>query len=89
MRSPEWLGRLNKAHKLRLMWRDNAIGGGVEPQVWEALQALAEELLDETVIEELWGDRIDHERIPAGEAAPIIMQLLERHGHGAESPRHE
>ena len=89
MRSSEWVGRLNKAHKLRVMSRNRAIGVVVEPAIWEALQELAEELLEDAEIEEIWGERVDHERIPAREALPIIMQLLERHDRGTGPQQHE
>lgn len=78
LRSSQWLERLNKAHKLRLMWRNKAVGVVVEPSVWESMQVLAQALLEDAVIEEVWGGRVDHERIPAREAAPLILKLLER-----------
>ena len=36
LRSSRWLGRLNKAHKLRLMSRNKTVGVVVEATVWEA-----------------------------------------------------
>ena len=89
LRSSKWLGRLSQAHKLRLMWRNKAIGVVVEPAVWEAVQELVQDMLEDVVIEEIWGERIDHERIPASEAAPLIMQLLERHERTAKPRQHE
>lgn len=80
LRSSAWLERLRKVHKMRLMSRSQTVGVVVDPAVWQALEAAVQDVLEDMLIEEQWGDRVDHERRPASVAGPALMKALETDG---------
>jgi hypothetical protein len=85
LRSPAWVERLKTAHKLRLMSRNKTVGVVVDAAMWEALESAVHELIEDIVIAEKWGDRIDHERLPAAVAASLAMRLLAEHDSRTDS----
>ncbi len=62
------------------MSRNQAVGVVVDPAVWEVVESVAAEVLEDLLIAEQWGERIDHQRSPAKVGAPQLKELLEADG---------
>lgn len=62
------------------MSRNQTVGVVVDPDVWEAVQMVAEEVLEDLLIAENWGDRVDHERLPAAAAGKKLIEILQGDG---------
>ena len=77
LRSSTWLSRLETAHKLRLLGRNKVVGVVVDVAVWDALEELLHDLVEDSLVAEQWGVRVDHERMPAALAGPLVMRMLE------------
>ncbi|MDA8347043.1 MAG: hypothetical protein M0Z66_16495 [Thermaerobacter sp.] len=77
LRSSAWIEKLARSKKLRLLARNQTVGVVVDPAVWEVLETVAEDVLEDLLIDEAWGDRVGHERLPAGVAARRLLELLQ------------
>lgn len=78
LRSPGWLQKLHQTGKLRILQRNKTVGVLVEPAVWGALQDLVQDLLEDMAIEERFGDRVKHERLPGSVAGSILLRLVQK-----------
>jgi hypothetical protein len=76
LRSSAWLDKLAKSKKLRLLSRNQTVGVVVDPAVWEVLETVTDDLLEDLLIDQAWGSRSTHERLPAREAARRLLELL-------------
>lgn len=82
LRSARWREHLARVRKLRVMDRNEPVAVLVSPELWEALEGLAEHLerleekLEESELEALWGHRLGHQRRPAREEAQRLRQML-------------
>ena len=82
LRQSQWLERLRRAGKLRLVERNEPVGVIVSAELWRQLEHLAEQLaaledaLEQEEIDRLWGERLTHTRRPAPEEAEKLLRQL-------------
>lgn len=85
LRQSDWLERLRRAGKLRLVQRNEPVGVILSAQVWQQLELLAqrvaalEEALEQQEVDRLWGDRLAHPRRPAPEEATKLLRRIRDH----------
>ncbi len=77
LRSSRWLDRLRRFHKVRLLHRNQTVGVVVDAELWQSLESVVRDILEDTVVEEQWGNRLDHERRSADVAGPELLKLIE------------
>lgn len=77
LRSASWLDRLQKFHKIRLLHRNRTVGVVVDAELWQSLEVVVRDMLEDTVIAEQWGDRVDHQRRSAELSGPELVRLIE------------
>ena len=82
LRQSQWLERLRRAGKLRLVERNEPVGVIVSAELWGQLERLAEQLaaledaLEQEEIDRLWGERLSQARRPAPEEAEKLLRKL-------------
>lgn len=77
LRSSRWIDRLHKLHKMRLLHRNRTVGVLVDPELWQALESIVRDMLEDMVVEEQWGHRLQHVRRSADVAGPELLRLLQ------------
>lgn len=84
LRQSQWLQRLRRSGKLRLVERNQPVGVMLSARLWRQLERLAqrvaalEEALEQHEVDQLWGERLAHPRRPAPEEASKLLQRLRK-----------